>query len=148
MLVVVGHTIIFWGRTAHSSPPIPFCVDLFFLLSGFVIAFAYEPRFAGGHGRGDFLRQRFVRLYPLYFLGIVLGLPSSCSRLTTGDARSRAPSLMRSSVRSCSCCRRRIQRLGRDLYPLNMPAWTLLFELLANIIYVLALSLADVDRAC
>ena len=57
MLVVVGHTIIFWGGLHTSSPPIPFCVDLFFLLSGFVIAFAYEPRFAGGMDAATFLRE-------------------------------------------------------------------------------------------
>lgn len=44
-------------------------VDLFFVLSGFVIAMIYGERFAGGVSRavyGDFLLRRIGRVYPLY----------------------------------------------------------------------------------
>lgn len=48
-------------------------VDLFFLLSGFVLAYSYEPRFRQGLRRSEFLVTRIVRLYPLYVFGLVLG---------------------------------------------------------------------------
>lgn len=133
-LVVIGHTVIFWGGLPTASPPIPFCVDLFFLLSGFVIAFAYEPRFATGLDAVSFLRQRFVRLYPLYFLGLVLGAGVQMA-VHAGDA-GMGPVLMALGPQLLMLPSPDFNGSG-DLYPLNMPAWTLLFELWANIVYVL-----------
>jgi peptidoglycan/LPS O-acetylase OafA/YrhL len=49
-------------------------VDLFFILSGFVIAHSYDRRFAAGMGTLEFLSLRAIRLYPLYFIGLVLGV--------------------------------------------------------------------------
>jgi peptidoglycan/LPS O-acetylase OafA/YrhL len=45
-------------------------VDLFMVLSGFVLALTYVPRMQSGlwSGHGRFIWQRFVRLYPLYAL--------------------------------------------------------------------------------
>ncbi|TIW52974.1 MAG: acyltransferase, partial [Mesorhizobium sp.] len=45
-------------------------VDLFFLLSGFVIAHAYDRKIESGMGFGTF---RLIRLYPLYLAGTLLG---------------------------------------------------------------------------
>jgi hypothetical protein len=39
-------------------------VDLFFLLSGFVLAYSYEHRFRLGMAASEFLIARVVRLYP------------------------------------------------------------------------------------
>jgi peptidoglycan/LPS O-acetylase OafA/YrhL len=44
-----------------------FGVDLFFIISGFVMALS-APRFAGVHGARTFLMLRFVRIAPLYYL--------------------------------------------------------------------------------
>ena len=49
MLVLVGHIHGLLG-TVLVAPGGAVIVDLFFLLSGFVIAFSYEPQFALGHG--------------------------------------------------------------------------------------------------
>jgi peptidoglycan/LPS O-acetylase OafA/YrhL len=44
-------------------------VDLFFILSGFVIALKHGERLAGDwRATGDFLFRRFARIYPLHFL--------------------------------------------------------------------------------
>jgi peptidoglycan/LPS O-acetylase OafA/YrhL len=44
-------------------------VDLFFILSGFVIALNYGDRLAGDwRATGDFLFRRFARIYPLHLL--------------------------------------------------------------------------------
>ena len=48
-------------------------VDLFFLLSGFVIAHAYDRKIENGMGFGTFLAIRLIRLYPLYLAGTLLG---------------------------------------------------------------------------
>src|SRR4051812_10705561 len=48
-------------------------VDLLFVLSGFVLARNYDPRFEAGMSAVQFMRARLIRLYPLYLLGLVLG---------------------------------------------------------------------------
>jgi PAB1-binding protein PBP1 len=47
VLVVMGHGAIFFGGINLTGGG-PALVDAFFVLSGFVIAYAYEPRFAAG----------------------------------------------------------------------------------------------------
>jgi peptidoglycan/LPS O-acetylase OafA/YrhL len=49
-------------------------VDLFFLLSGFVVAAAYEHRLASGMSAARFMAIRIVRLYPLYLVGLLIAL--------------------------------------------------------------------------
>ena len=70
-LVLIGHILLVLGPIVVPGGAV--IVDLFFLLSGFVIAFSYESRFATGMRASEFMLHRIVRLYPLYFLGIVLG---------------------------------------------------------------------------
>ena len=43
-------------------------VDLFFVLSGFVIAANYQQRLLAGYGAGRFILLRLGRLYPLHFV--------------------------------------------------------------------------------
>lgn len=76
-LAVLGHhlrlafdpagTMIWFGQGFLA-------VDLFFLLSGYVMARTYEPAFAGGIGMFTFLRARIERLYPMLLLGGLLGV--------------------------------------------------------------------------
>jgi len=54
-----------------------FAMSLFFTLSGFVIHYNYGQSFAtNGHGPATsrFLLARFARLYPLYFVGLILSV--------------------------------------------------------------------------
>ena len=47
------------------------CVDLFFILSGFLLSLNYAHHFADGWSLrrwGDFLLRRLARIYPLYFV--------------------------------------------------------------------------------
>ncbi|HEY0311398.1 MAG TPA: acyltransferase [Allosphingosinicella sp.] len=63
-------------------------VDLFFILSGFVMALNYGDRVAGGgwRGYGDFLFRRFARIYPLHLL-ILLGFAAyALAAVRFGDA--------------------------------------------------------------
>lgn len=47
-------------------------VDFFYVLSGFVIAYAYGNRLRNGLSLRGFLAIRLIRLYPLYLFGTVL----------------------------------------------------------------------------
>jgi len=63
---------------AHlAALPVPhgyLAVDLFYLLSGYVIARSYEPALRQGMGLGAYLLIRLERLYPMLLLGGLLGL--------------------------------------------------------------------------
>ena len=49
-------------------------VDVFFVISGFIIVHAAAPRAAGTHGRRRFLAHRIARVVPLYWLVTALYL--------------------------------------------------------------------------
>lgn len=47
-------------------------VDFFFILSGFVVGYAYDDRWKT-MCITDFLKRRFIRLHPMVVLGAVIG---------------------------------------------------------------------------
>ncbi|MCH9751517.1 MAG: acyltransferase [Alphaproteobacteria bacterium] len=111
-------------------------VDFFFILSGFVLCHAYGARLKSEIRTLGFLRLRFIRLYPLYLLGLMLGalhliylsaagyIQVTLSGLTTMTAISLLFLPVPSGVS------------GQDLlYPLNPPSWSLFSELIANLAY-------------
>ncbi|MEA3003358.1 MAG: hypothetical protein QOH81_2146 [Sphingomonadales bacterium] len=63
-------------------------VDLFFVLSGFVIALNYGDRLAGDwRATGDFLFRRFARIYPLHLLILAGFAAYAAAVLLFGSAR-------------------------------------------------------------
>lgn len=68
--IVHRHAEVFFGRPEASSY---LAVDLFFGLSGFVLAHAYGKNLAGGKTAPlAFMKARFLRLFPLYGLALLL----------------------------------------------------------------------------
>lgn len=83
-LVVVGRhfTDASGGHAAQFSY---LAVDVFFLLSGFVLSLSYRRRFDAGMSAAEFMKLRVIRLYPLYFVGISLDSPSRyCTTFRAG----------------------------------------------------------------
>jgi len=61
----------------HSGPIFQhgyLAVDMFFLLSGFVIAFVHENRLKTGMGLNRFLRARARRLLPVFWIGATFNI--------------------------------------------------------------------------
>jgi len=54
-------------------------VGLFFLLSGFILAYTYEGQIDGASGRTRFWEARFARIYPVYLLSLVLSYTFAAS---------------------------------------------------------------------
>ena len=48
-------------------------VDFFFILSGFVIGYAYDDRWGKSLTMKDFFKRRLIRLHPMVIMGAVLG---------------------------------------------------------------------------
>ena len=61
----------------HAERAVPrgyLAVDLFFMLSGFVLYRAYSDRLGDWNQIGDFMIRRIIRLYPLMLAGAAIGL--------------------------------------------------------------------------
>jgi peptidoglycan/LPS O-acetylase OafA/YrhL len=125
LLVLVRH-VPFFGTWDFQQSYL--AVDLFFLLSGVVVANAYQKRLLHDLSPAQFVWMRIVRIYPLYLLGCaVTGLywivtgkwPQGNGLIIAISALLLIPNL---SSRN-------------NPFPLNGPAWSLFSEMLANILY-------------
>ncbi|NHZ80969.1 acyltransferase family protein [Massilia sp. CCM 8695] len=130
LVVMLRHTGYFWGN--WTIPQSYLAVDLFFVLSGVVVANAYASRLRGGMSTGRFALVRLIRLYPLYVLGSILGLlPVIAAVLGLLPASIQTPLplvLLAAALMLPLVCE-------PNLFPLNSPSWSLFFELAANLAY-------------
>ncbi len=119
-------------------------VDFFFLLSGFVIAYAYDDRW-GGMGQWEFYKRRLVRLQPMVVLGSVIG-----AALFVFQGWTIFPKVAGSStwqvilVMLIGCTMIPLPKSAdirgwNETYPLNGPAWSLFYEYCANMLYAAGL---------
>ena len=53
-------------------------VDFFFILSGFVIGYAYDDRWKTTLTLKGFFKRRLIRLHPMVIMGALLGAVSYC----------------------------------------------------------------------
>jgi len=124
LIIVIGHAIYFFP----AVPPERYlAVDFFFVLSGFVLAHAYGARLREGMAPCRFMLIRLIRLYPLYILAFALWLPIGIRGLSSGTL---------SPIVLATMCLTAVlflpSPLPGTLYPWNFPAWSLLFEIIAN----------------
>jgi peptidoglycan/LPS O-acetylase OafA/YrhL len=119
-------------------------VDFFFLLSGFVIGYAYDDRWQT-MTIGTFLKRRFERLQPMVVLGMTLGaigfyftdspiwplihtVPLWKLLLVLLIGYTALPVPLSLDIRG-----------WQEMHPLNSVGWSLFFEYIANILYALGL---------
>jgi peptidoglycan/LPS O-acetylase OafA/YrhL len=117
------------------SAPFPqsyLAVDLFFVLSGVVIANAYEKKLLQGMSFWTFLKIRLIRLYPLYLLGIILTLVVAVLSPEYGVL-----GLIYHTTLSLFFLPNPDGLQG--LFPMNGPVWSLFFEMVVNVFYALTL---------
>ncbi|MFI2744149.1 acyltransferase family protein [Zhouia sp. PK063] len=119
-------------------------VDFFFLLSGFVIGYAYDDRW-NKLTVGGFLRRRLERLQPLVILGMTLGaigfyytdstiwplihtVPLWKLLIVMLIGYTLIPIPLSMDIRG-----------WQEMHPLNSVGWSLFFEYIANILYAIGL---------
>ncbi|MCR5876458.1 acyltransferase [Phenylobacterium sp. J426] len=127
LLIVLRHASDFTGLPLPSSH---LAVDLFFVLSGFVLAHAYDARFARGLSAAAFMRLRLIRLYPLYLLSIVAAAAGVVIwRVVAGPGDWSALHLTQAFALNVLYLP--APSLYGEAYPLNLPAWSLFLEICA-----------------
>lgn len=131
-LCVVGlHTQAVFGGFPAVFAKGYLAVDFFLMLSGYLMARIAEPRIAAGASPAAFMTARYRRFWPVVALGSVIGIPYLWVR-TQGDPAWFAGAL----VANLAFVPFAADRL---IFPLNVPVWTILFELLANALHVFVL---------
>ena len=128
-------------------------VDFFFILSGFVMGYAYDERLTSSpfpKGRGEaltfwgFIKRRLIRLHPMVVMGVLLGLVAfvvqGCTKWDGTQVTVEAvmwatllglfliPSPTGMDVRG-----------NTEAFPLNGPHWSLFFEYIGSLLYGLLL---------
>ena len=118
-------------------------VDFFFMLSGFVISYAYDDRW-GKMSIGDFFKRRLVRLHPMVVMGALVGVATFVAagcRQWDGTITPVSYVLMALvftmfMVPALPGLPYEVRGNG-EMFPLNSPAWSLFFEYVGNILYAL-----------
>ena len=108
LAVMLFHTENLGLASVHAGY---LAVDIFFVMSGFVIAHAYAGRMAAGLDFAAFLRRRAIRLFPMLVPGALLGIAlwggHAGMLLLVPDFRGEG-----------------------NLFPANPPFWSLFYEAL------------------
>jgi peptidoglycan/LPS O-acetylase OafA/YrhL len=124
------------------APSAALAVDLFFVMSGFIISHAYEKKLRSGLTPYRFLVVRLIRLYPLYAVGLLLGLVEAIFEIRFGRTGAWTPRhLIDAFVFNLPMIPAPPETgsLAVSVFPLNPPGWSLFFEIFVNAIYVVAL---------
>ncbi len=137
---VAAVLVVFYHFNNYLAPLVVgsayLAVDLFFLMSGFVIANAYQDRLGYSLGAVRFTILRFIRLYPLYLAGTVIGLIVVVAPLARpGHPPGDWGAIAGMAVPALLMLPWPYFATHTLLYPLNFPAWSLFCELVANAIY-------------
>ena len=118
-------------------------VDFFFILSGFVISYAYDDRW-NKMSTWQFFKRRLIRLHPMLIMGVIIGFLAFAfvgferwngSTAPTGWVMT-ALLLTMFMIPALPGAPYEIRGNG-EMFPLNGPGWSLFFEYIGNILYAL-----------
>lgn len=119
-------------------------VDFFFILSGFVIGYAYDDRWKTTLTLKGFFKRRLVRLHPMVIMGALLGAVSYCIQGSVKWDGTQVPFTMVLIALLLNLFLLPVVpgtgadvRGNNEMYPLNGPSWSLFFEYIGNILYAL-----------
>ena len=118
-------------------------VDFFFILSGFVISYAYDDRWQK-MTLGGFFKRRLIRLHPMLVMGAVIGTITFLiggreqwdGTVTPIGGVVLALLLTALMIPALPGSMHEVRGNG-EMFPLNGPQWSLFFEYIGNIIYAL-----------
>ncbi|KAA1013553.1 acyltransferase [Paraburkholderia panacisoli] len=144
--VMLGHFQTTLFQNAYVA------VDLFFMLSGFVIAHSYRARLLGGMTGVEYIKRRFIRLYPMLLISLLIGLPVMIEAGALGISSYPMRSVVSATayqffftpyigsfVTAKAAVLSAFPAMDPSsgvLFPLNPPAWSLFYEMVASIAFV------------
>lgn len=132
-IVLSAHVAVFFSLPVTLDwlgPHAYLAVDCFFVMSGFVMAHAFDAKMQAGMTVRDFALHRFLRLYPLVLAGVVFGAVSllgycattpGVPRLAVAEAITSGALLVPTDA---------LARYKPYNFPVNIAFWSLSFEVL------------------
>ncbi|WP_292930843.1 acyltransferase [Novosphingobium sp. PASSN1] len=139
--------VVFHIATRGGGPAVMpngfLAVDFFFMLSGFVIAEAYETRLVRGMGFAGFARRRLIRMAPAAMLGTLVGGAYLVARAFAAPARSDPlPEVLGANLLNLLILPKlwHARATGWELFPANGPLWSLFFEIAVNLAWAALLA--------
>ena len=118
-------------------------VDFFFILSGFVISYAYDDRWKKMN-TWQFFKRRLIRLHPMLVMGAVIGFLAFAfvgferwDHTTTPTGWVMIALLLTMFMIPAVPGVPYEVRGNGEMFPLNGPGWSLFFEYIGNILYAL-----------
>lgn len=126
LCILLLHTrAVFGGQRVFGHGYL--AVEFFLMLSGFLMVFAQEARITEP---ARFIVKRYKRLWPTMAIGAMIGLP----RLWL-----RSQSVLEFAGTAAANLALLPVWFGTFAFPLNIPAWTIFYELAANSLHVFVL---------
>lgn len=147
LVVVLFHVLEVYSGGDHVKQYINhgyLAVDFFFMLSGFVMAHAYDDRWNKMTLR-DFFKRRIIRLHPMIVLGMTIGAVcfyfggSAYFPKIEGTPFWQLLLVLLVGYTLIPLPPSMDIRGWNEMYPLNGPSWSLFFEYIANILHALIL---------
>jgi peptidoglycan/LPS O-acetylase OafA/YrhL len=145
ILVVAFHIFNSFGDHFHQLINHGYlAVDFFFVLSGFVVAYAYDDRW-GKMTQWDFYKRRFIRLQPMAIMGTIIGAAlfyaQECRAFPLIGITPvwKMLLVMLVGFAMLPLTTSMDIRGWRQMLPLNGVAWSLFYEYIANILYALVI---------
>ena len=145
VVLLYHHCEIYGGMSGNFIAHGHLAVDFFFILSGYVIGYAYDSRWGRGLSIWGFFKRRLIRLHPILVLGIALGV--ALFYFGAGDvcpliAGTPAWKLLGVAVLMCFMVpipsAWDVRGWG-EFCPVNGNSWSLYWEYFANILYALVI---------
>ncbi len=145
LIVVMFHILEIFSGGDHTKQIINhgyLAVDFFFVLSGFVIGYAYDDKWGKMTLKG-FFKRRLIRLHPMIIVGMIIGaatfyLQGGVMWPTIDETPLWKLLVVMLIGFTLLPVPNSLEIRGWDeMHPLDGPAWSLFFEYIANILYAL-----------
>lgn len=128
----------YMGTDVALFPNATVGVDLFFMLSGFVLAHAYTARFQQGYAYSAYLYRVIIRLYPMLLAGCALGTLALFLNKSAGFIDVSGKEIGMAFVSNALFLPylhiSKFTAYVQPIFPTDHPAWSLFFQLTANIL--------------
>ncbi|WP_240723692.1 acyltransferase [Flavobacterium sp. J27] len=149
LVVVVFHILEIHSGGDHTKQLLNhgyLAVDFFFILSGYVISYAYDDRW-DIMSLGHFFKRRIIRLQPMLIFGAIFGAVLFYFQDSEILGWGRISEVAVWKLLILTSMSFFLIPVGKgldirgwnEMFPINGPSWTLFFEEIANISYALVL---------
>ncbi len=149
IMVVLFHVLELYTNGDHTKQIINhgyLAVDFFFMLSGYVLGYAYDDRWDKMTIK-EFFKRRIIRLHPMIIAGMAFGALLFYFQDSPALGWSGIHDVPVTKLILIMIIGFTLIPIGKgldirgwnEMYPLNGPAWSLFFEYIANILYAFVL---------